>query len=163
MFIKSKFIVLICSIITMMSCRSVSMQRDSIMTVSIKDSLVWKRTSGDSLLKVPSSTISVTLPPSFEVGGNARIERKQGQATVIAEKNDSTIVITAVCDSLEFHVKILNEELMKMTKENSVLKEQLETSKISMVDKLIDSALPKLLILLIILGVVNIFIKKKSE
>lgn len=157
------FIILISSIIAMTSCRSVSMQRDSIMTVSIKDSLVWKRTSGDSLLKVPSSTISVTLPPSFEGGGNARIERKQGQATVIAEKNDSTIVITAVCDSLEFHVKILNEELMKMTKENSVLKEQLETSKISIVDKLIDSILPKLLMFLIIVGVVNIFVKKKSE
>ena len=147
----------------MTSCRSVSTQRDFTTTISIRDSFIWKRISGDSLLKVPLSTISVTLPPSFEEGGNARIEKRQGQATVIAEKNDSTIVVTAICDSLEFHIKILNEELIKITKENSILKEQLETSKTSIVDKLIDSILPKLLMFLIIVGVVNIFVKKKSE
>lgn len=163
MFTKKMFIILISSIIAMTSCRSVSTQRDFTTTISIRDSFIWKRISVDSLLKVPLSTISVTLPPSFEEGGNARIEKRQGQATVIAEKNDSTIVVTAICDSLEFHIKILNEELIKITKENSILKEQLETSKTSIVDKLIDSILPKLLMFLIIVGVVNIFVKKKSE
>ena len=163
MFTKKMFIILISSIIAMTSCRSVSTQRDFTTTISIRDSFIWKRMSVDSLLKVPLSTISVTLPPSFEGGGNARIEKRQGQATVIAEKNDSTIVVTAICDSLEFHIKILNEELIKITKENSILKEQLETSKTSIVDKLIDSILPKLLIFLIIVGVVNIFVKKKFE
>lgn len=163
MFIKRMFIILISSVIAMTSCRSVSTQRDFTTTISIRDSFIWKRISGDSLLKVPLSTISVTLPPFFEEGGNARIEKKQGQATVIAEKNDSIIVVTAICDSLEFHIKILNEELIKITKENSILKEQLETSKTSTVDKLINSILPKLLMFLIIVGVVNIFVKKKSE
>ena len=163
MFTKKIFIILISSIIAMTSCRSVSTQRDFTTTISIRDSFIWKRISVDSLLKVPLSTISVTLPPSFEEGGNARIEKRQGQATVIAEKNDSTIVVTAICDSLEFHIKILNEELIKITKENSILKEQLETSKTSIVDKLIDSILPKLLMFLIIVGMVNIFVKKKSE
>lgn len=110
------------------SCRtSMISEEKQKMEVVIKDSLIWKKSYSDSLIKIPSSVLYVEIPSSFKEGN--KIQEKKGQATVSIEKQDSTLIVIAGCDSLEFQIKILNEELIRISEENSELKQEIETKK----------------------------------
>lgn len=97
-------------------------------SVTVNDSLYWKKISGDSLIKIPGSYVPlVILPDKMKVGEEKK--EKKGQATVTAKKEeDGSILITANCDSMEVVIHILTEELTKVSKQNEELKQQVKAS-----------------------------------
>ena len=107
-------------------CRTTP-SRNTNYTITINDSLFWKRTSIDSLVKIPSSTAQIIFVPTELQEGEERKEQ-QGQANVKIVRKDSLIYVTATCDSLEIRVQALNEELTKVSKQNEDLKEQVKAA-----------------------------------
>lgn len=122
---------------SLVGCRSVP-SKDTSISITLNDSLYWKRVSGDSLVKVPGSYVPlVVLPNRMEVGESK--EKKDGQATVsVVKLPGDTIVVSASCDSLELMINILNEELIKVNKEKEDLREKVRPSKGSWKDRLGD-------------------------
>jgi hypothetical protein len=111
----------------LVGCRSTPTKNTNL-TVTLNDSLYWKKTSGDSLIKIPGSYVPlVVLPDKLDVG--EKKEEKKGQATVSVEKQeDGTLLVTASCDSLELKIQVLTEELTKVNKQNEQLQEEVKAA-----------------------------------
>lgn len=124
---KKLFCIVFVFMCILVGCRSTP-TRNTNLTVTLNDSLYWKKTSGDSLIKIPGSYVPlVVLPDKLDVG--ERKEEKKGQATVSVEKQeDGTLLVTASCDSLELKIQVLTEELTKVNKQNSELQEQVKAT-----------------------------------
>lgn len=93
--------------------------------VTINDSLYWKRTTGDSLISIPSSVAQIVFIPT-EMKDGEKKEEKSGQAKIQIIRKDSLIYVTATCDSLQLRINILQEELTKVKEENQALQEEVK-------------------------------------
>lgn len=93
--------------------------------ITINDSLYWKRTTGDSLIKIPTSMAQIVFIPT-EMRDGEKKEEKSGQAKIQIVRKDSLIYVTATCDSLQMKINILEEELTKVKEEKQALQEEVK-------------------------------------
>ena len=92
---KKLFCIVFVFMCILVGCRSTPTKNTNL-TVTLNDSLYWKKTSGDSLIKIPGSYVPlVVLPDKLDVG--EKKEEKKGQATVSVEKQeDGTLLVTCI-------------------------------------------------------------------
>lgn len=94
---------------------------------ALKDSLYWERKTVDTTFHLKGSYLPLVILPKDMQEGDT-IKKKKDQANLEIVRKGDTLYIEASCDSLDLHVKFLEEKLFRVNSMNEDLQEQVKSA-----------------------------------